>query len=46
VYLPYWQRDRADFALVVRTAMDPLAITPALRSAIHGWIANWWCRGP
>jgi putative ABC transport system permease protein len=36
VYLPYWQRDRADFALVVRTAMDPLAIAPALRSAIHG----------
>jgi putative ABC transport system permease protein len=36
VYLPYWQRDRADFSLVVRTAMDPLAITPALRSAIHG----------
>jgi putative ABC transport system permease protein len=36
VYLPYWQRDRADFSLVVRTAMDPLSITPALRSAIHG----------
>jgi hypothetical protein len=36
VYLPYWQRDRADFSLVVRTAMDPLAIAPALRSAIHG----------
>lgn len=36
VYLPYWQRDRADFSLVVRTAMDPLAITPALRGAIHG----------
>ncbi len=36
VYLPYWQRDRADFSLVVRTAMDPLAVTPALRSAIHG----------
>ena len=35
VYLPYWQRDRADFSLVVRTAMDPLAITPSLRSAIH-----------
>lgn len=35
VYLPYWQRDRADFSLVVRTAMDPLSITPALRSAIH-----------
>ena len=36
VYLPYWQRDRADFSLVVRTAMDPLAIPSALRSAIHG----------
>jgi putative ABC transport system permease protein len=36
VYLPYWQRDRADFALVVRTAMDPLTIAPALRVAIHG----------
>jgi predicted permease len=36
VYLPYWQRDRADFALIVRTAMDPSAIAPALRSAIHG----------
>jgi predicted permease len=36
VYLPYWQRDRADFSLVVRTAMDPLGITPALRSAIRG----------
>jgi putative ABC transport system permease protein len=36
VYLPYWQRDRWDFSLVVRTAMDPLAIAPALRDAIHG----------
>jgi putative ABC transport system permease protein len=36
VYIPYWQRDRANFSLVVRTAMDPLAIAPALRSAIHG----------
>ncbi|MEI9975044.1 MAG: hypothetical protein WDO73_25140 [Ignavibacteriota bacterium] len=36
VYLPYWQRDRAIFALVVRTAMHPLAIAPALRAAIHG----------
>ena len=35
VYLPYWQRDRADFALVVRTAMDPLTLAPALRDAIH-----------
>jgi putative ABC transport system permease protein len=36
VYLPYWQRDRADFSLVVRTAMDPVAIAPALRTAIQG----------
>ena len=36
VYMPYWQRDRADFSLVVRTAMDPSAIAPALRSAIRG----------
>jgi len=35
VYLPYWQRDRADFSLIVRTARDPRAITPALRSVIH-----------
>lgn len=35
VYLPYWQRDRADFSLIVRTGMDPLAAAPALRSAIH-----------
>ena len=36
VYLPYWQRDRAEFSLVVRTAMDPLSIAPALHAAIHG----------
>jgi putative ABC transport system permease protein len=36
IYLPYWQRDRADFSLVVRTAMDPLAVAPSLREAIHG----------
>jgi putative ABC transport system permease protein len=35
VYLPYWQRDRASFALVVRTAMDPMTIAGALRSAIR-----------
>jgi predicted permease len=35
VYLPYWQRDRADFALVVRTATGPLTLAPALRDAIH-----------
>jgi len=36
VYLPYWQRDRADLSLVVRTAMDPLSIATAIRGAIHG----------
>ena len=35
VYLPYWQRDRADFSLVVRTAMDPLSLAAALHAAIH-----------
>ena len=35
VYIPYWQRDRANFSLVVRTAMDPLAIAPALRTVVH-----------
>ncbi|MGA3016164.1 MAG: ABC transporter permease [Bryobacteraceae bacterium] len=35
VYLPYWQRDRSDFALVVRTAIDPMTISGALRVAIR-----------
>jgi len=36
VYIPYWQRDRSDFTLVVRSAMDPLSIASPLRAAIHG----------
>jgi putative ABC transport system permease protein len=35
VYLPYWQRDRSSFALIVRTAMDPMTIAGALRAAIR-----------
>jgi putative ABC transport system permease protein len=35
VYVPYWQRDRAGFALIVRTAMDPMTIAGALRAAIR-----------
>ena len=35
VYLPYWQRDRAGFALIVRTVMDPLTIAGPLRAAIR-----------
>ena len=35
VYLPYWQRTRADIALVVRTAADPAAMSPALRRVIQ-----------
>jgi putative ABC transport system permease protein len=36
VYLPYWQRDRADFSLVVRSQIDPLAMASPLRTIIHG----------
>ncbi len=35
VYLPYWQRDRSSFALIVRTAMDPMTIAGRLRAAIR-----------
>ena len=35
IYVPYWQVSRTEFALVVRTAGNPSALTPALRSIIH-----------
>jgi putative ABC transport system permease protein len=35
VYLPFWQRDRADFALHVRAAMDPLTIASTVRAEIR-----------
>jgi putative ABC transport system permease protein len=35
VYIPHWQRDRADMILVIRTAMDPAAITQAVRAEIR-----------
>jgi len=35
VYLPYWQRDRQDMALIVHTAMDPATIASALRTEIR-----------
>jgi predicted permease len=35
VYLPYWQVARSNFALVVRTAMDPMTIAGPLRAAIR-----------
>jgi predicted permease len=35
VYLPYWQRDQRDMSLAVRTAMDPGAITAAVRAEIR-----------
>ncbi len=35
IYLPYWQRDRLEMALAIRTAMDPQAITPAVRREIR-----------
>ena len=34
-YLPYWQRGQHDVGLVVRTAMNPSAIVPAIRSDIQ-----------
>ena len=35
VYLPYWQRDRQDMALIVRTVMDPATIASALRTEVR-----------
>ncbi len=34
VYVPYWVRQRGQAFLVVRTAMDPRTIVPAVRSAV------------
>jgi predicted permease len=36
VYVPYWQVSRSDFSLVVRTAIDPANLAPAVRGAIRG----------
>lgn len=35
VYTPYWQRSDREMSLAVRTAMDPTAITAAVRSEIR-----------
>jgi putative ABC transport system permease protein len=35
VYRPYWQRSRANAALVVRTRMSPEAVSASLAPAIH-----------
>ena len=35
VYVPYWQRDRRDVALIVRTRMDPASIANAVRGEIR-----------
>ncbi|HXA65302.1 MAG TPA: ABC transporter permease [Bryobacteraceae bacterium] len=35
VYLPYWQRNFNQASLAVRTAMDPLAASSAIRKAIR-----------
>lgn len=34
-YLPYWQRNRRDVNLVVRTALDPAGVVAAVRRTIH-----------
>lgn len=35
VYLPYWQRDRSNFTLHLRTSVDPLSIAQAVRAQIR-----------
>ena len=35
VYIPYWQRDRPDMSLILRTAMDPASIASAVRGEIR-----------
>jgi putative ABC transport system permease protein len=35
VYLPYWQRDQRDMSLAVRTGVNPVAITSAVRAEIR-----------
>jgi predicted permease len=35
VYIPFWQRPRWGFALHVRTAIDPMSITGAVRTEIR-----------
>ncbi len=34
LYLPYWQRGRFSVSFLVRTAMDPRGLAPALRRAV------------
>ena len=34
VYVPYWSRVPRDVSVAVRTAMDPISMVPALRSAL------------
>jgi predicted permease len=34
LYRPYWQRSRREGSLLVRTAMDPRGMAPALRSTV------------
>jgi predicted permease len=35
VYLPYWQRDRSNFTLHMRTAAEPMSIANAVRAQIR-----------
>jgi len=40
VYVPYWQRDRQDIALMVRTRMDSASIASAVRGEIRSMDAQ------
>ncbi|HLY07047.1 MAG TPA: ABC transporter permease [Rhizomicrobium sp.] len=35
MYMPYWQKDRRDMTLAIRTAIDPAAISGAVRGEVR-----------
>jgi predicted permease len=35
VYVPYWWRSRTSLTVLVRTAVDPVSIVPAIRRVVH-----------
>jgi predicted permease len=35
IYLPFWERDRQEMSLAVRTAIDPLGVATAIRQTIR-----------
>jgi len=35
VYVPYWWRSRASLSILIKTAVDPLSVMPAVRRAVR-----------